>query len=78
MFCAVQKPYLLILANLQSNKRQKKETLGFPNQHFAYMHISKREIFHSYKKSPNFFTLLRFLDQSSCIASYKMWVSLVK
>ena len=26
MFCAVQKPYLLILANLQSNKRHKKET----------------------------------------------------
>ena len=50
MFCAVQKPYLLILANLQSNKRQKKETLRFSNQHFAYMHISKREIFHSYKK----------------------------
>ena len=27
MFCAIQKPYLLILANLQSNKRLKKETL---------------------------------------------------
>ena len=27
MFCAVQKPYLLILANLQSNKRLKKEML---------------------------------------------------
>ena len=26
----VQKPYLLILVNLQSNKRQKKETLRFP------------------------------------------------
>ena len=24
MFCAVQKPYLLILANLQSNKRKKR------------------------------------------------------
>ena len=46
MFCSVQKPYLLILANLQSNKRQKKETLRF----FAYMYLSKREIFHSYKK----------------------------
>ena len=44
MFCAVPKPYLLILANLQSNKRQKKESLWFSNQHFAYMHISKREI----------------------------------
>ena len=30
------------------------------------------------KKSPKFFTFLRFLDQSSCITSYKMWVSLVK
>ena len=78
MFCAVQKPYLLIFANLQSNKRQKKETLRFSNQHFAYMHISKREIFFPTKKSPKFFTFLRFLDQSSCITSYKMWVSLVK
>ena len=49
MFCAKQKTYLVILANLQSDKRQKKETLRFSHQHFAYMHLSKREIFHSYK-----------------------------
>ena len=30
MFCSVQQPYLLILANLQSNKRHKKETPQFP------------------------------------------------
>ena len=30
MLCAVQKPYLLILVNLQSNKRHKKDTLRFP------------------------------------------------
>ena len=29
MFCAVQKPYMLILVNLQSKKGQKKETLRF-------------------------------------------------
>ena len=46
-FCAVQKPYLLILANLQSNKRQKKEALRFSHQHFAYTHLSQSEIFHS-------------------------------
>ena len=50
MFCAVQKPYLLILGNLQSNKRQKEETLRFSYQHFAYAHLSQREIFHSLKK----------------------------
>ena len=55
MFWTVQKPYLLILANLQSNKRQKKETIRFSHRFFAYMHLSKREIFHSYKKSQKFF-----------------------
>ena len=59
MFCAVQKPYLLILANLQSNKRQIKETLRFSHRFFAYMHISNREIFHSYKKPRKVF--LHFL-----------------
>ena len=49
MFCAKQKTYLVILANLQSDKRHKKETLRFSHQHFAYMHLSKGEIFHSYK-----------------------------
>ena len=51
MFCSVQEPYFLILANLQSNKRQKKETLRFSHRFFAYMHLSKREIYHSYKSS---------------------------
>ena len=43
MFCDVQKSYLLILANLQSSKRQNEETLRFSHQHFAYMCPSKRE-----------------------------------
>ena len=42
---AAQKPYLLILANLQSNKRQKKETLRFSHRFFAYMHLFKRKKF---------------------------------
>ena len=33
----------------------------------AYMRLSKREIFHSYKKSREFFTFLSFIDQLSCI-----------
>ena len=37
MFCAVQKPCLLILANLQSNKRLKKETLRFSHTGFEPM-----------------------------------------
>ena len=41
MFCAVQKPY---------NERQKKETLRFSHRFFAYMHLPKRENFHSYSK----------------------------
>ena len=74
MFCSVQKPYLLILANLQSNKRQKKETLRFSHQHFAYTHLSQREIFHSLKKkSRKLFTFLSFLNQSSCITSYNIY-----
>ena len=74
MFCAVQKPHLLILVNLQSNKRQKKETLWFSHQHFAYTHLSRREIFHSLKKkSRKLFTFLSFLNQSSCITSYNIY-----
>ena len=71
MLCTVQKPYLLILANLQSNKRHKKETLRFYYQFFACMHLSKREIFHSYEKSRKFFIFSSFLDQSSCMKSLK-------
>ena len=55
VLCLQEKPYLLISANLQSNKRH------------AYIHLSKREIFHSYKKSREFFTFPSFLDQLSCI-----------
>ena len=69
IFCSVQEPYFLIFANLQSNKRLKKETLRFSHWFFVYMHLSKREIFHSYKKSRKFFTFFTFLDQSSCIKS---------
>ena len=63
MYCAVQQPCLLILANLQINKRQKKEKLRFNRIFFAYMHPSKRESFPSYKifgqvtaKSQNYVT----------------------
>ena len=46
--CSVQEPYFLILANLESNKRQKKETLRFSHEFFAYMHLSKRvKFFHT-------------------------------
>ena len=43
MFYSVQEPHFLVLENLQSiqsNKRQKKETLGFSHPFFAYMHLS--------------------------------------
>ena len=52
MFCAVQKPY---------NERQKKETLRFSHGFFAYMHLPKRENFHSYSKSRKFLHMLAFL-----------------
>ena len=68
MFYSVQEPYFLALANLQSiqsNKRQKKETLGFSRRFFAYMHLSKREISIPSKKPRKFFTFLSFRDQSS-------------
>ena len=68
-FCSAQEAYFLILAILQSNKREKKETLRFSQRFFAYMHLCKREIIHSYKKSRNFFTVFTFLDQLSCIKS---------
>ena len=35
-------PYLLILASLQSDKRQKKKTLQFSHQKLAYMLLPKR------------------------------------
>ena len=70
MFCSVQKPYLLILANLQSNKRLKRETLRFSRQFFAYMHLSKREIYHAYKKLESFSGFFSSLDQSSCISLF--------
>ena len=58
--------------NIQSNKRQKKETLRFSHQHFAYRHLPKREIFHSYINYRKLFTFFSFPDQSSCITSGKM------
>ena len=78
MFCSVQEPYFLILINLQSNTRQRKERLRFSHRVSAYMHLSKCEIFHSYNKSQNFFTFFTFLDQLSWIKSLKMSVYLVK
>ena len=74
MFCAGQKPYLLILGNLQSNKRQKKETLRFSHQHFAYTHLSTWNFpFLKKKKSRELFTFVSFLNQSSCITSYNIY-----
>ena len=58
MFYSVQESYFLVLANLQSiqsNKRQKKETLGFSHRLFAYMHLSKREILILQKKTSKVF-----------------------
>ena len=66
MFCSVQEPYFLIFACLQV-LNDRRETLRFSHRFFAYMNLSKREIFHSYKKSRKFFTFFTFLDQSSCI-----------
>ena len=73
MFYAVQKPYLLILANLQSNKRQKKETLRFSHQHFAYTHLSTWNFPFLKKKSRKLFTFISFLNQSLCIKSYNIY-----
>ena len=60
MFYSAQEPYLLVLANLQSiqsNKRQKKETLRFSHRFFAYMHLSKREISIPSKKNSKVFRI---------------------
>ena len=72
IFCSVHEPYFLVLENrqsIQSNKRQKKETLWFPHRFFAYTYLSKHEIFHSYKKPRKFFIFFSFLAQSSCVKS---------
>ena len=52
---------MLILANLQGNKRQEKETLRCSLRFFAYMHLSKREIFHSYRNLESFSHFSPFL-----------------
>ena len=57
MFCSVQEPYFLILANLQSNKRQKKETVRLSHRFFDHSHLSRREIFQFYKKFWKFFKI---------------------
>ena len=67
IFCSVQKPYLLILANLQSSKRKKKETLPF-SYRFSPTCISLNVKF-SIPKSWKFFTFFSFLGQSSCTKS---------
>ena len=69
MFYSVQEPHFLVLANLQSiqsNKRQKKETLGFFPSIF-HLHASLLAWnFNSLKKKPRkFFTFFSFRDQSS-------------
>ena len=56
---AAQKPYLLILANLQSNKRQKKETLRFSHRFFAYMHLFKRKNFPFLQKISKVFQIFK-------------------
>ena len=53
---------------IQSDKRQKKETLRF----YDFRHLPKREIFHSYINYRKLFTFFSFPDQSSCITSGKM------
>ena len=68
VFSSVQEPYFLIFACLQVLNDRREKRYDFPSI-FAYMHLSKREIFHSYKKSRKFFTFFTFLDQSSCIKS---------
>ena len=57
MLCAVQKPYWLILANLHSNKRKKRETLRYSHRFFVDMYLSEREIFHSKKKFSKVFNI---------------------
>ena len=43
------------------------EAIDISFRFFAYMLLPKREIFHSYEKSREFFTFFSFLDQSSCM-----------
>ena len=66
MLCAVKKPYLLILANLQSNKRQKKETIRFSLITCISLNV-KFSI--PTKNLEIFFTFFSFLDQSPCMKS---------
>ena len=69
MFCAVQKPYLLILANLQEIN-----STIFPSTFRLHASLSTWNFpFLKKKKSLKLFTFLSFLNQSSCITSYNIY-----
>ena len=69
MFCAVQKPYLLILANLQEIN-----STIFPSTFRLHASLSTWNFpFLKKKKSRKLFTFLSFLNQSSCITSYNIY-----
>ena len=73
MFCYVQEPYLLILANLQSNKWQDRNATIFPL--IFRLHASLQTWnFPFLEKSWKFFTSFSFLDQSSCKCRF-IWSS---
>ena len=62
MFCAVQKTCLLILANLQCNKRQRKKRYDFPIN-ISPTRISLKVKFSIPTKTPKkLFTFFNFLD----------------
>ena len=64
IFCAPQKPYLLILANLQSNKRQKKKCYDF------HINISPTCISLNVKFSISTKTLENFSDFLASLINY--------
>ena len=68
MFCAVQKPYLLILANLQEIN-----STIFPSTFRLHASLSTWNFPFLKKKSRKLFTFLSFLNQSSCITSYNIY-----
>ena len=69
MFCSVQKPYLLILANLQEIN-----STIFPSTFRLHASLSTWNFpFLKKKKSRKLFTFLSFLNQSSCITSYNVY-----
>ena len=68
MFCAVQKPYLLILANLQEIN-----STIFPSTFRLHASLSTWNFPFLNKKSQKLFTFISFLNQSLCIKSYNIY-----